>query len=252
MTGRRIDVNCDLGESALPWHESHEPALLREISSANVACGGHAGDMESMTAVCAEARRLGVAIGAQVSYPDRQNFGRVAMDIDTRRLEASLEEQFVTLVTAASSYGASVDYVKPHGALYNTVATHDGHAQVVVRLAERHGVPLFGLPNSLTENLAERCGVRFVREWFADRGYQSNGQLAPRTRPDALVTSERQVFERVTRAVRHGELEAVDGRTLQVDFSTICVHGDTPGADRLLRSVRAALADAHVTIGADW
>lgn len=252
MARRRIDVNCDLGETALPWHESHEPALLREISSANVACGGHAGDAASMSAVCAEAARLGVEIGAQVSYPDRQNFGRVAMDIDHDELMSSLSQQFSALVGAAEANGTRVAYVKPHGALYNTVVAHQGHAEVVVRLAEGFGVPLFGMPNSLTENLAERHGVQFVREWFADRGYLSNGQLAPRSRPDALVTSPRLVFERVARAVKNGEVKTVDGTTLQVDFSTICVHSDTPGAVTLLQSVRAALAQADVSIGAEW
>ena len=244
----RIDVNCDLGETPLPWYESHEPALLREITSANVACGGHAGDPVSMLAVCAEAQRLGVALGAQVSYPDRENFGRVAMEIATDELSASLSEQFVALVDAATTSGSRVAYIKPHGALYNTVVTRTDHAEVVVQLAAQHGLPLFGLPNSVTESLALQHGVRFVREWFADRGYLSNGHLVPRSRPDALVTSPDQVFNRVLKAVQHGVVDTVDTATLPVDFATICVHSDTPGAADLLRAVRSALTEVGVRI----
>ena len=250
--GRRIDVNCDIGETSLPWHASPEPELLGLISSANVACGGHAGDVESMRAVCVAAVSGGVAIGAQVSYPDRQNFGRLAMEIATDELSASLSEQFVALVDTATTSGSRVAYVKPHGALYNTVVTRVDHAEVVVQLAARHGLPLFGLPNSVTESLALQHGVRFVREWFADRGYLSNGHLVPRSRPDALVTSPDQVFNRVLKAVQHGVVDTVDGATLPVDFATICVHSDTPGAATLLQSVRAALKRADIHIGAAW
>jgi len=250
--GRRIDVNCDIGETSLPWHASPEPELLGLISSANVACGGHAGDAKSMRAVCAAAVSGGVAIGAQVSYPDRQNFGRLAMEIATDELSASLSEQFVALVDAATTSGSRVAYIKPHGALYNTVVTRTDHAEVVVQLAAQHGLPLFGLPNSVTESLALQHGVRFVREWFADRGYLSNGHLVPRSRPDALVTSPDQVFNRVLKAVQHGVVDTVDGATLPVDFATICVHSDTPGAATLLQSVRAALKRADIHIGAAW
>ena len=249
---RRIDVNCDLGETSLPWYESHEPALLREITSANVACGGHAGDSVSMLAVCAEALRLGVALGAQVSYPDRENFGRVAMEIATDELSASLSEQFLALIDAATTSGSRVAYVKPHGALYNTVVTRVDHAEVVVQLAAQHGLPLFGLPNSVTESLALQHGVRFVREWFADRGYLSDGHLVPRSRPDALVTSPDLVFTRVLKVLQHGVVDTVDGAALPVDFATICVHSDTPGAAALLQSVRAALTQADIHIGAAW
>ncbi|MFM8907396.1 MAG: LamB/YcsF family protein, partial [Actinomycetota bacterium] len=142
--GRRIDVNCDIGETSLPWNTSPEPEVLTLISSANVACGGHAGDAESMRAVCAAAVSRGVASGAQVSYPDRQNLGRVALEIDAAVLSASIGVQYAALVDAATSCGGVVSYVKPHGALYNVAVTREDHARAVVDLAHQHGVALFG------------------------------------------------------------------------------------------------------------
>jgi len=249
MADRRIDVNCDIGETSLPWHASPEPELLDLISSANVACGGHAGDAESMRAVCVAAVSGGVAIGAQVSYPDRQNFGRLAMEIDAAELSASIAEQYAALADAATSCGGVVSYVKPHGALYNIAVTREDHARVVVDLAHQHGVALFGLGGSATERCAQTVGVPFVREWFADRNYLANGQLVPRSHTQALVISPREVYERVVRAVRDGAVQTIDGAELHVAVQTICVHSDTPGAADLLRAVRSALTEVGVRIG---
>jgi len=247
--GRRIDVNCDIGETSLQWNTSPEPELLALISSANVACGGHAGDAESMRAVCAAAVSRGVAIGAQVSYPDRENFGRVAMEIDTDVLSASIAEQYAALVDAATSCGGVVSYVKPHGALYNVAAAREDHARVVVDLAHQRGIALFGLGGSATERCAQTVGVPFVREWFADRNYLANGQLVPRSHTQALVISPREVYERVVRAVHDGVVRTIDGAELHVAVQTICVHSDTPGAADLLRAVRSALTEVGVRIG---
>jgi len=249
MARRRMDVNCDIGETALPWAQSHEPELLGLITSANVACGGHAGDESSMREVCTGARRLGVAIGAQISYPDRVNFGRIAMQIDAESLANSLSEQLDALIQVAYSVGASVTYIKPHGALYNAVVSNEDHAHVVVGLAARHHLALFGLPASLTESLARHAGVRFVPEWFADRAYLLNGQLAPRTRTGALITSPTEVAERVRQLVTESTVTSIDGGNITVDCSTICVHSDTPGAASLLSAVREALTSSGVEIG---
>jgi UPF0271 protein len=248
MTRRRMDVNCDIGETALPWAQSHEPELLGLITSANVACGGHAGDTESMRAVCTEARRLGVTIGAQVSYPDRENFGRVALPMDAAALADSLEEQLNTLSYIAQTVGTEVSYVKPHGALYNVVVSDEQHARVVVDLAARHNLALFGLPTSVTESLAHDAGIRFVPEWFADRAYLSNGQLVPRTRPDALVTSASAVVMRVRQLVTTSMVQAVDGHDASITCATICIHSDTPGAAALLRAVREGLMMSDISI----
>ena len=244
-----LDVNCDIGEAPGAWHESHEPELLGLVTSANVACGGHAGDVDSMRAVCAHAVRLGVAIGAQVSYPDRAGFGRTLMEISPDALALSLREQYDELSRAAAGVGGRVTYVKPHGALYNAVVARDDHARVVVELAAQHEVALFGLADSATERLARQLGVRFVREWFADRAYLASGVLAPRSRADALVTSPDEVRERTRRAIVDGLVDTVDGGQIKVEFRTICVHSDTPDAAWLLRAVRDAIADAGVEIG---
>ena len=245
---RRIDVNCDLGETPLSWWDSDEPSLLRLVTSANVACGGHAGDEASMLAICEEAARLGVAIGAQVSYPDRENFGRVALEMPSLALAASLEQQFTALAHAAKTFGTRVTYVKPHGALYNAVVARRDHAETVVQLAVSHRVALFGLPGSLTMRLAAEVDVPFVREWFADRAYMRDGTLVPRSRPDALVTSPELVRERTMRAVTTGETVSVDGHVVATPFETVCIHSDTPGAAELLVAVRGALDASGVEI----
>jgi UPF0271 protein len=245
-----LDVNCDIGEAPSAWHESYEPELLGLVTSANVACGGHAGDAESMRAVCAQAMNLGVAIGAQVSYPDRAGFGRTMMKISPDALAQSLREQYDELSRAAAGVGGRVSYVKPHGALYNAVVAREDHARVVVQLAAQHEVALFGLARSATERLAGHLGVPFVREWFADRAYLASGVLAPRSRADALVTSPDEVRVRTRRAIVDGRIDAVDGGVLEVDFRTICVHSDTPGAAQLLRAVREAIDDAGAEITA--
>jgi len=246
----RLDVNCDLGETPLPWLGSHEPELMTLITSANVACGGHAGDAESMRAVCTAAVQHGVAVGAQVSYPDRPNFGRVALDMHTAALDESLEQQLLALVEIARAAGTQVSYVKPHGALYNTVVTHDAHARVVVDLAARHGLALFGLTGSHTDTLARQCAVRFVGEWFADRGYLESGHLALRSRSDALITLPGEIHRRVVRLVREGLVDTVDGAAITITAATICVHSDTPGAADLLRAVRTALTETGVVVRA--
>lgn len=211
---------------------------MRFVSSANVACGGHAGDDESMRAVCQHAAEHRIAIGAQVSYPDRAGFGRVLMEIDTTSLARSLEDQFDALAQHAHATATTVRFVKPHGALYNAVVTREDHARVVVNLAAQREVSLVGLPNSCSESLAKDSGVRFVREWFADRGYLSSGVLVPRVDTGALVTSPEVVQSRVRKAIRHGLVDTVDGASIAIDFSTICVHSDTPGAAALLAVVR--------------
>lgn len=247
---RVLDVNCDIGEAPGAWHESYEPQLLGLVTSANVACGGHAGDAESMRAVCAQGVRLGVAIGAQVSYPDRERFGRTMMEISPDVLALSLRAQYDGLSRAAAGVGGHVTYVKPHGALYNAVVAREDHARVVVELAAQHEVALFGLANSATERFARQHGVRFAREWFADRTYLASGVLAPRSRADALVTSPDEVRERTRRAIVEGIVDTVDGGVLQVDFRTICVHSDTPRAAELLHAVRDAIGDAGAEIAA--
>lgn len=251
MADRHVDVNCDLGETDVPWAHSHEPELLDLVSSANVACGGHAGNAESMQAVCSLAAERGVVVGAQVSYPDRENFGRVALRIAPDALSRSLEEQYGALQDACRAAGTRITYIKPHGALYNVSVDDDEHARVVVELAARYDVALFGLTGSCTQQLAQSTGVRFVPEWFADRAYLPTGRLAPRNLPGALVTSVETVHRRTVRALTQGVVETLNGGEIGVDFRTVCVHSDTPGAAGLLRAVRDAIVAVGASIGAE-
>ena len=248
---RHVDVNCDLGEAPdAPggWKASHEPALVSLITSANVACGGHAGDTQSMREVCMAATRHGVRIGAQVSYPDRANFGRVAMEIAPDALAASLDEQFTALAAIARECDTRVTYIKPHGALYNTVVRRDDHAAVVVDLAARHAVGLFGMHGSCTQSRAHTAGVSFVCEWFADRAYLTNGGLVARSNAVALIVDADTVRARTLTALRDGVVQTLDGGAIDTVFDTICVHSDTPGAAQLLRAVRDAIVESGATI----
>jgi UPF0271 protein len=163
-------------------------------------------------------------------------------------LADSLEAQLTALSCIAQTIGAVVSYVKPHGALYNVVVSDEQHARVVVDLAARHNLALFGLPTSVTESLAHDAGIRFVPEWFADRAYLSNGQLVPRTRPDALVTSPSAVAMRVQHLITTSTVRAVDGSDVSINCATICIHSDTPGAAALLRAAREGLTMSGVSI----
>jgi UPF0271 protein len=237
-------LNCDLGEAHGRWEDSHEVPLISVISSANVACGGHAGDDASMRAVCRSAARHGVAVGAQVSYPDREGFGRRLLDIAPNELLASIRRQFADLERAAAVAGTRVTYIKPHGALYNAIISHEDHARCIVELALEHSVPILGLPGSRAESIALDSGVGFVAEFFADRNYTPHGTLVPRSEPDALVTDPAIAAERVVRMLVDGCVNANTGENVFARGRSVCVHSDTDGAVTLLRAVRARIVDA--------
>jgi len=231
-----IDLNADLGEGM-----SEDAELLAQVTSANVACGFHAGDAETMLATVRGARESGVAVGAHPSYRDRENFGRSPMNPSPAELQADLEAQLAALAEAAVGSMVEVRYLKPHGALYNRIAIDPGQAGIVARVAAAAELPLVGLPGSAIESAAERHGVRFVREAFADRGYLPDGRLAPRGEPGAVLSNADDVARRAVRLAREHVVVALDGSELEVDAASLCVHGDTPGAAVLARAVRAAL-----------
>jgi UPF0271 protein len=239
-----VDLNCDLGEAVGRWEDSHEVPLISVVSSANVACGGHAGDDASMHAVCGSAAHHGVAVGAQVSYPDREGFGRRFLEITPADLLASIREQFAALERTAVRVGTRVTYVKPHGALYNAIVTNEDHARCVVELARENSVPILGLPGSRAESMARDNGVGFVAEFFADRNYTPRGTLVPRSEPDALVTDPATAAERVVRMLVDGCVNANTGENVFTRGRSVCVHSDTDGAVTLLRAVRARIVDA--------
>ncbi|MEU1266483.1 5-oxoprolinase subunit PxpA [Streptomyces cellulosae] len=247
-----IDLNADLGEGFGRWTLTDDEALLSVITSANVACGFHAGDPSVMRRVCDLAAERGVRIGAQVSYRDLAGFGRRAMDVPADELAAELAYQIGALRVFAEAAGAEVAYVKPHGALYNrTVHDAEQAAAVVagVRLAGG-SLPVLGLPGSQLLAAAEDAGLTAVPEAFADRSYTAEGTLVSRREANAVVTDEDAVVRRALAFGVDGAIEAVDGTTVTVAARSLCVHGDTPGAARIAVRVREALEKAGVEVGA--
>ncbi|MGW6445982.1 LamB/YcsF family protein [Lentzea sp. NPDC055074] len=236
-----MDLNSDLGEGFGIWKLGDDTALLTVITSANVACGFHAGDPSTMRRVCEEAAKNGVKIGAQVSYRDLAGFGRRFIDADPVELADEVLYQIGALDACARAAGTEVVYVKPHGALYNATVHHEKQAEAVVNGTKAFkDLPILGLPGSQLLAKAERAGLRPVQEAFADRGYTPEGTLVPRSRPDALLTDTAQIVERATRLL-DGELVAVDGTVIKTAAESLCVHGDTPGAVAHARAVREAL-----------
>ncbi|MEI2733198.1 MAG: 5-oxoprolinase subunit PxpA [Dermatophilaceae bacterium] len=252
MTERSIDLNADVGESFGRWRLGDDAGLLRVVTSANIACGFHAGDPATIVRTCRLAVEAGVAIGAHVSYRDLAGFGRRFLDVAAEDLDAEVRYQIGALDGIARSVGGRVAYVKPHGALYTAVVTHEGQAAALVRAIGSVGpeVAVLGLSGSALLGLAEAAGLPTVAEAFADRGYTPEGTLVPRDRPGALVTDPDAVVARVVRLVTDGVVASVDGGDVAVSAGSICVHGDTPGAVSLATAVRAGLTAAGVRIAA--
>lgn len=239
----RIDLNADLGEGM-----GDDAAMLDVVTSANVACGGHAGDKASMLAVCAAAVERGVRIGAHVSYPDRAEFGRADMEIGGEALLDVLRNQLAALTTAALAAGGEVAFVKPHGALYHRASHDPEHAQAVVTLAREAGIGVVGLPGGLSLTLAETAGLTVTPEAFADRGYRQDGSLVPRSEPGAVLHDPAVVAARMVALVRSGTIATAEGVAVGVTARSICVHSDTPGAVAIARAVREGLVAAGVEI----
>ncbi|MGH3565531.1 MAG: LamB/YcsF family protein [Pseudonocardia sp.] len=241
-----IDLNADLGESFGRWVLGDDEAMLAVVTSANVACGFHAGDPSTLRRTCAQAAGRGVVVGAQVGYPDLAGFGRRFLDVEPDRLTDDVVYQIGALEGMCRVTGAELRYVKPHGALYNAVVHHEEQAAAVVA-AVRDYDPAFavlGLPGSALLRVAEEAGLRTVGEFFADRGYTPEGTLIPHSQPGALLHDPDAAAARVLRMVRDGVVTAVDGTDVRVTAESACVHGDSPGAVVMARAVRAALEDA--------
>ncbi|MEE3853156.1 5-oxoprolinase subunit PxpA [Gordonia sp. LSe1-13] len=242
-----VDLNADLGEGV-----GDDEAMVGIVTSANVACGFHAGDPFELLSTCRAAAAAGVRIGAQVSYPDREGFGRRFMDIESARLTADIIYQIGALQAIARSVGVDVEYVKPHGALYNSIVSHELQADAVVAAIVELGgtLPLMGLPGSLSLRLAGDKGLSTITEAFADRAYRPDGTLMPRSEPGSVLTDTGEIARRVVGLVERREVTAVDGSVVAVDAESICLHGDTPGAVEHARAVRAALTDAGIDVSA--
>jgi len=246
-----IDLNADLGEGFGAWvGAGTDDALLGIVTSANVACGFHAGDPVIMRRVCAEAVRRGVAIGAQVGYRDLVGFGRRRIDIAPADLTADVLYQLGALDGFARVAGGRVGYLKPHGALYSAAASDPGQAGALVAalLAWDRPLPVLTLPGSALAAAAAAAGLPVVAEAFCDRGYRADGSLVPRDQPGALLHDPAAIADRALAMVTGAGFQAVDGSPLEVRPASLCVHGDTPGAVGIARAVADRLAAAGVRL----
>jgi UPF0271 protein len=245
-----VDLNCDLGEGFGVWRLGDDDALLEIVSSANVACGFHAGDPSIMRRVCDRAATLGVAVGAQVSYPDLRGFGRRFIDMDPQELADAVVYQVGALDAFARAAGTRVAYVKPHGALYHAAVDHEDQARAIVEAvtAFAGGLAVLGMPGSSLLRRAREVGLDAVGEAFADRGYLPDGRLVPRGADGAVLHDVELVAARVVQLATEGTVRAVDGTVVRVDAGSICLHSDTPGAVALAQAVRSALLAAGIEV----
>ncbi|WP_036331008.1 LamB/YcsF family protein [Microbispora sp. ATCC PTA-5024] len=248
-----IDLNADLGEGYGIWRLGDDEALLDLVTSANVACGFHAGDPVIIRRTCAAAVDRGVAVGAQVSYRDLGGFGRREMEVDPEELCSDVLYQIAAVDGIARSMGGRVAYVKPHGALYNRVCRDVVQAEAVVAAVAAYrapggALPVLTLPGSAVLDAAARYGVPTVAECFADRAYSPSGSLVPRKERGSVLDDPEEVAARAVLMARDGVVTAADGSRVRVDARSVCVHGDTPGAVRIAAAVRKALIDAGVSV----
>lgn len=238
-----VDLNADLGEGYGTWTLGDDAAMLAVVTSANIACGFHAGDPATLLRTCREAVAAGVRIGAQVGYHDLVGFGRRFVDVTAEDLTADVIYQIGALDGLARAAGGRVSYVKPHGALYNTIVRHEAQAQAVVDAVTAYdaSLPVLGLPGSEFLRRAETAGLRTVPEAFADRAYTPEGTLVSRREPGAVLHDVDEVARRVLQLVTDRTVTAVDGTEVAVDAASVCLHGDTPAAVDMARAVRELL-----------
>jgi UPF0271 protein len=248
----RVDLNGDVGEAASGGPAGQDPALMPHITSANVACGFHAGDPGVMRATVALAREHGVAVGAHPGFPDPKGFGRRELQFSPRNVEDFVAYQVGALAAIAAGQGVRLQHVKPHGALFNMAVRDAALADAIARAAAviDRSLILFGLPGSEIVAAGKRAGLRTASEGFADRAYQPDGTLVPRDRVGAVIHDVDAVVPRVVRMVREQVVEAIDGSRVPLALDTICVHGDTPGAADLAARIRAALSEAGIEVKA--
>jgi UPF0271 protein len=251
MKTTTIDLNSDLGEGFGQWTLGDDDALLGVVTSANVACGFHAGDPSILRHVCARAVETGVAIGAQVGYRDLAGFGRRFIDVEPDALTQDVIYQIGALEAFARVAGSRVRYVKPHGALYNAIVHHEEQASAVVRAVAEYDrtLPVLGLPGSAWLRLAAENGLTVVHEAFADRAYTPQGTLVSRRLPGAVLHDPAEIARRCVAMATGEPIADVDGGPLTLTPGSICVHGDTRGAVEIARQVREALDAAGVSLG---
>ncbi|MCV7374585.1 LamB/YcsF family protein [Mycolicibacterium arabiense] len=238
-----MDLNADLGEGFGAWRLGDDEAMLEVVTSANVACGFHAGDPAGLLRTCRAAAARGVRIGAQVGYRDLAGFGRRFIDVSHEDLVADVVYQIGALRALAHAAGSAVAYVKPHGALYNTIIRHAEQADAVATAVHfvDPALPVLGLAGSEFFDAARALGLRTVPEAFADRAYQPDGTLVSRREQGAVLHDVDEIAERVAAMTGHGRVTAIDGSTIPITAESVCVHGDSPGAVRIATAVRDRL-----------
>jgi UPF0271 protein len=245
-----IDLNSDLGESFGAWQMGDDTAMLEVVTSANIACGFHAGDPAGILKTLKAAAARNIAVGAHVSYPDKVGFGRRNMDVTSAELTADVIYQIGALQGLAKAAGTAVTYVKPHGALYNTIA-HDRRQALAVIEAIRavdDTLVLVALAGSELVELARSEGLPCIAEAFADRAYTPQGTLVSRREPGAVLHDPERVAQRMLRLVQEGTLEAIDGSITRIQADSICVHGDSPAAVEMARELRRVLEQANLSL----
>ncbi len=235
-----IDLNSDLGESYGAWTMGDDAAMLAIVSSANIACGFHAGDPAGLYRSVKAAADGGVVVGAHVSYPDRVGFGRRDLDATYDELKADVIYQIGALKGIAAAAGTTVQYVKPHGALYNRIATDAKQGQAVIDAIKAidPSLVLMGLANAPILELAAKSGLATVAEAFADRAYTPEGHLVSRREAGAVLHDAAKIADRMVQLARNGTLEAIDGSVIKIEAQSICVHGDSPGAVAIAQEIR--------------
>lgn len=245
-----IDLNSDVGESFGNWKMGDDAAIFTSVSSANIACGFHAGDPSTIAQTCRDAVSANVTIGAHVGYRDLAGFGRRFLDCSATELADDVLYQLGALQALARNAGAEIKYVKPHGALYNTIVHHEVHAQAVIDAIKAFGtdLPVLLLPGSVALHKAEAAGLRPVAEAFADRNYNPDGTLVSRREANAVLHDAEEVTSNMIRLATEGTIVAVDGSTITMPAESICLHGDTAGAVAMARAVRNGLETAGVQI----
>lgn len=247
----RIDLNADLGESFGRWQLGDDAGLLPFLTSANIACGFHAGDPATLVRTCSMAVEHSVRIGAQVAYRDLAGFGRRFVDASYEELFADVLYQIGALDGIARSQGGRVAYVKPHGALYNTAVHHETHARAVVDAAiAAGGLPVMGLPGSRLLEFAAAAGLTCYAEAFIDRGYAADGTLVPRSVKGAVITHTLEACDRATSIAVDHRVRSITGEMVPIEADSLCLHGDTAGAVDLAHAVRDALQAAGVQVAA--
>ena len=245
-----IDLNSDLGESYGAWRMGDDAAMLAVVSSANIACGFHAGDPAGIFRTVKAAADNGVVIGAHVSYPDRVGFGRRDLDATSEELIADVIYQIGAIKGIAAAAGTTVRYVKPHGALYNRIAHDARQGQAVIDgvRAVDPSLVLMGLANAPILDLARKSGLSVVAEAFADRAYTPKGELVSRREAGSVLHDAERIADRMVQLAREGTLEAIDGSTIRIEAQSICVHGDSPGAVAIAQEIRRRFTAEGVAI----